>query len=162
MYENVLFISYFDILLRNIIQWNIPNKGQVDNELVSCLNTCVFYWIPFCVRTCISSTEWFFLSSYCQVVRGVIPGAGPQPEYHPNPYLQHIYSRHASREDTHDNLVDIGDIEAHLQEVISHSAQNLVETETGEFCFTKYSEQIDSLIFSLGVEPGSHFSSVIF
>lgn len=28
-----------------------------------------------------------------QVVRGVIP-AGPQYEYHPNPYLQHLYHRH--------------------------------------------------------------------
>ncbi|XP_053375806.1 RING finger and transmembrane domain-containing protein 2-like isoform X2 [Mercenaria mercenaria] len=63
-----------------------------------------------------------------QVVRGVIPGAGPQPEYHPNPYLQHLYDRNAGANGTQhvgihteDEHVALGDLEAQLQEVIAHN-----------------------------------------
>lgn len=63
-----------------------------------------------------------------QVVRGVIPGAGPQPQYHPNPYLQHLYNRQAGPSD--ENQARGGhsgeDFDLHalaqLQEVISHRA----------------------------------------
>ncbi|KAH3877383.1 E3 ubiquitin-protein ligase RNFT1-like [Dreissena polymorpha] len=58
-----------------------------------------------------------------QVVRGVIPGGAPQPEYHPNPYLQHIYSRHASRQDG-EASEPFHSLEAQLQEVISQSDLN--------------------------------------
>jgi hypothetical protein len=62
-----------------------------------------------------------------QVVRGVIPGAGPQAEYHPNPYLQHLYARNAGEntnqvrgenpEEVNNALRDLEE----LQEVISQN-----------------------------------------
>ena len=62
-----------------------------------------------------------------QVVRGVIPGAGPQPEYHPNPYLQHLYARNAgengnqSRAEHSEEVQNaLRDLEE-LQEVISQN-----------------------------------------
>ncbi|KAL4223923.1 RING finger and transmembrane domain-containing protein 2 [Mactra antiquata] len=60
-----------------------------------------------------------------QVVRGVIPGVNPQPEYHPNPYLEHLYNQ--NRSEGHDeghvssDDLDIADIEAQLQEVIAQN-----------------------------------------
>lgn len=67
-----------------------------------------------------------------QVVRGVIPGAGPQAEYHPNPYLQHLYNRNGGtsgnhgREDlTEEDMVSLRNLEAQLQEVITtHAAHD--------------------------------------
>lgn len=58
-------------------------------------------------------------------MRGVIPGAGPQPEYHPNPYLQHIYSRHASRDGADFDLsLSVDDPDSQLQEVVSHNGSD--------------------------------------
>ena len=56
-----------------------------------------------------------------QVVRGVIPGVSPQAEYHPNPYLQHLYSHRDDQEAADGNNDAFQAIEAQLQEVITHS-----------------------------------------
>lgn len=78
-----------------------------------------------------SNSLFVQLLCFYQVVRGVIPGAGPQPEYHPNPYLQHIYSRHGSRDGNQSQILNMNDIEAQLQEVISQNIQNTNGTANG-------------------------------
>lgn len=71
-----------------------------------------------------------------QVMRGVIPGAGPQPEYHPNPYLQHLYHGQSGstggNEPRGDIDFELNALEAQLQEVISQRAAANIPAENGQ------------------------------
>ena len=58
-----------------------------------------------------------------KVVRGVLHGAGREPQYHPNPYLQHLYENveaHRSNVPPQqgERDIELGDLEAQLQEVL--------------------------------------------
>ena len=62
-----------------------------------------------------------------QVVRGVIP-AGPQYDYHPNPYLQHLYHRQqqsgaSNTPDPNSSVInlDFDDIDAQLNQLVAES-----------------------------------------
>ncbi|WAR03751.1 RNFT2-like protein [Mya arenaria] len=54
-----------------------------------------------------------------QVVRGVIPGVNPQPEYHRNPYLQHLYTQHDVDGGRPQGTDQLDMLETQLQEVIA-------------------------------------------
>lgn len=66
-----------------------------------------------------------------QVVRGVIP-AGPQYDYHPNPYLQHLYHRQqqgaagaAAVPDTNSTVInlDFDNIDAQLNQLVAEAGR---------------------------------------
>ncbi|XP_052802698.1 RING finger and transmembrane domain-containing protein 2-like [Mya arenaria] len=76
-----------------------------------------------------------------QVVRGVIPGVNPQPEYHRNPYLQHLYTQHDVDGGRPQGTDQLDMLEAQLQEVIGQHTNTPADEEAGPHGHT-HSQQV--------------------